>query len=65
MKNSNSILRPFLFAMLLGTVAISGCKGGKETDSDAKSGDQAKTEQADPAAKDGKEGEKKPEAVLV
>ncbi len=65
MKNSNSILRPFLFAMLLGTVAISGCKGGKEADSDAKSGDQAKTEQADPAAKDGKEGEKKPEAVPV
>jgi len=65
MKNSNSILRPFLFAMILGTVAISGCKGGKEADTD----DKAKSDQADSkdgkAAKDGKEAEKKADAVPV
>lgn len=66
MKNSNSIIRPFLFAMVLGTVVLSGCKGGKEADADAKTDDSAKTEQAeDKAGKDGKEGEKKPEAVPV
>ena len=69
MKTSNSILRPFLFAMILGTVVISGCKGGKEAESGAKADDdKAKTEQADTnaeAGKEGKEGEKKPEAVPV
>jgi len=63
MKTSNSIIRPFLFAMVLGTVVLSGCKGGKEADSDAKSDDKAATEQA--TGKDGKDGEKKPEAVPV
>jgi len=64
MKNSNSIIRPFLFAMVLGTVVLSGCKGDKQADT--KADDKAKTEQADDkAGKDGKEGEKKPEAVPV
>jgi len=61
MKNSNSSLRPLpslLLAMLMATVVLSGCKGGKEPASD----EAAKTEDA---GKDGKEGEKKPEAVPV
>ncbi len=61
MKNSSSLLRPFLFAMLLGTVVISGCKGGKEAESD----DKAKSEQAEKDKKDGKEAEKKADAVPV
>ena len=62
MKTSNSIIRPFLFAMVLGTVVLSGCKGGNGADADAKTDDTVNTEQA---GKDGKEGEKKPEAVPV
>ena len=61
MKNSNSSPRPFLsllLAMLMATVVLSGCKGGKEPTSD----EATKTEEA---GKDGKEGEKKPEAVPV
>lgn len=62
MKTSNSLFRPFLFAMVLGTVVLSGCKGDKEADAN----DKDKTEQAaDKPGKDGKEGEKKPEAVPV
>ncbi|MGH8107996.1 MAG: efflux RND transporter periplasmic adaptor subunit [Arenimonas sp.] len=60
MKNSNSLLRPFLFAMILGTVVLSGCKGEKEAESD----DKAKSEQAE-KGKDGKEAEKKADAVPV
>ncbi len=62
MKTSNSIIRPFLFAMVLGTVVLSGCKGGNGADADAKTDETTTTEQA---GKDGKEGEKKPEAVPV
>ncbi len=65
MKTSNSIIRPFLFAMVLGTVVLSGCKGGTEADS-ADKDDKAKTEETtDASGKDGKDGEKKPEAVPV
>lgn len=60
MKTSNSILRPFLFAMVLGTVFISGCKGGKEAETD----DKAKSEQS-ADGKDGKKDEKKADAVPV
>ncbi|MEO8000262.1 MAG: efflux RND transporter periplasmic adaptor subunit [Arenimonas sp.] len=66
MKNSNAFIRPFLFAMVFGTLVLSGCKGGKEADADAKTDEKAKTEQAeDQTGKDGKDGEKKPEAVPV
>ena len=69
MKTSNSIIRPFLFAMVLGTVVLSGCKGGTEADSAEKDGDKAKTEQAEDKSgkegKEGKEGEKKVEAIPV
>lgn len=66
MKTSNSIIRPFLFAMVLGTVVLSGCKGGTEADSADKDGDKAKTEQVEnKSGKDGKEGEKKIEAIPV
>lgn len=64
MKTSNSIIRPFLFAMVLGTVVLSGCKGGTEADS-ADKDDKAKTEQTDEKSKDGKDGEKKVEAIPV
>ena len=65
MKTSNSIIRPFLFAMVLGTVVLSGCKGGTEADS-ADKDDKANTEETtDASGKDGKDGEKKPEAVPV
>lgn len=63
MKTSNSIIRPFLFAMVLGTVVLSGCKGGNGADSDARTDDAVTTEQAED--KSGKEGDKKPEAVPV
>lgn len=66
MKTSNSLIRPFLFAMVLGTVVLSGCKGGTEADSADKDGDKAKTEQAEEkSGKDGKDGEKKAEAIPV
>jgi membrane fusion protein, multidrug efflux system len=68
MKNTNSILRPFLFATLLGSLVLTGCKGGKSDDTDDKSGDKAKTDQAaadDKKGKDGKEDEKKADAVPV
>jgi membrane fusion protein (multidrug efflux system) len=58
MKTSTSLIRPVLFAMVLGTLVLSGCKGGKEADSD----DKAKSAEV---GKDGKEAEKKPEAVPV
>lgn len=65
MKTSNSIIRPFLFAMVLGTVVLSGCKGGTEADS-ADKDDKAKTEETtDASGKEGKDGDKKPEAVPV
>ena len=61
MKNKNSNPRPFpsiLLAMVLGSLVLSGCKGGKEGETDGS----AKTEEV---GKDGKEGEKKPEPVPV
>ncbi len=61
MKNINSNPRPFpliLLAIVIGSLVLSGCKGGKEAESD----ETAKTEEV---GKDGKEGEKKPEAVPV
>ncbi len=61
MKNSNLTLRPFpslLLAMVMTSLFLSGCQGGKKADSE----ETAKTEEA---GKDGKEGEKKPEAVPV
>ena len=61
MKNKNSNPRPFpsiLLAMVIGSLVLSGCKGGKEGETD----EAAKTEEV---GKDGKEGEKKPEAVPV
>lgn len=61
MKNSNSTRRPLpslLLAMTMATLVLSGCQGDKKTDAD----EAAKTEEV---GKDGKEGEKKAEAVPV
>ncbi len=61
MKNSNLTLRPLpsvLLAMVMASLVLSGCQGGKKADSE----ETAKTEES---GKDGKEGEKKPEAVPV
>jgi membrane fusion protein, multidrug efflux system len=71
MKNFSSIVRPVLFAVLLGAVVLSGCKGGdKDGDAD-KADDKDKTEQSadDKQTKEGdetgKDGKKKAEAVPV
>ena len=61
MKIKNSNTRPFpsiLLALVVGSLVLSGCKGGKggETDGSAKTAE---------VGKDGKEGEKKPEPVPV
>ena len=61
MKNSNALIRPFLVAMVLSTLVLSGCKGDKAAD--AKTDGNTNTDQGD--SKTGKDGEKKPEAVPV
>ena len=61
MKIKNSNTRPFpsiLLALVVGSLVLSGCKGGKEGETDGS----AKTAEV---GKDGKEGEKKPEPVPV
>jgi membrane fusion protein, multidrug efflux system len=66
MKTSNSIIRPLLIAMLLGSLVLAGCKGDKGGDADKVDAD-SKTDQADKKEEkgDGKEGEKKAEAIPV
>jgi membrane fusion protein, multidrug efflux system len=66
MKNSNFATRPFpsiLLAMILGSAVLSACKADKTADADPKSEDKTAAEQSD--GKDGKDAEKKPEAVPV